>query len=104
MGREIRVPEAPLRIVSLAPGATEMLFAAGAGGQVIATVEYSDEPAAARRVPRIGDVAAVDMERLVALQEDAYADDAKLAVGLPVAVAFERVDDSLSIPVFKPAQ
>ena len=31
-------------------------------------------------------------------------DDAKLAVGLPVAVAFERVDDSLSIPVFKPAQ
>jgi len=69
-GREIRVTAAPLRIVSLAPGATEMLFAAGAGGQVIATVEYSDEPAAARRVPRIGDVAAVDMERLVALRPD----------------------------------
>ncbi|HEY9358986.1 MAG TPA: OB-fold domain-containing protein, partial [Xanthobacteraceae bacterium] len=31
-------------------------------------------------------------------------DDTKLAVGVPVAVAFERVDDSLSIPVFKPAQ
>ena len=30
-------------------------------------------------------------------------DPAKLAVGLPVAVAFEAVDDSLSIPVFKPA-
>ena len=56
--------------MSLAPGATEMLFAAGAGGQVIATVEYSDEPPAARRVPRIGDVAAVDMERLVALHPD----------------------------------
>jgi iron complex transport system substrate-binding protein len=52
-GREIQVPAAPLRIVSLA-GATEMLFTAGAGGGSIATVEYSDEPAAARRVPRIG--------------------------------------------------
>ena len=69
-GRQIRVPAAPLRIVSLAPGATEMLFAAGAGSEVIATVEYSDEPPAARRVPRIGDVAAVDMERLVALRPD----------------------------------
>ena len=47
-----------------------MLFAAGAGGQLIGTVEYSDEPPAARRVPRIGDVAAVDMERLVALRPD----------------------------------
>jgi iron complex transport system substrate-binding protein len=64
------VPEAPLRIVSLAPGATEMLFAAGAGAEVIATVEYSDEPPAARQVTRIGDVAAVDMERLVALHPD----------------------------------
>lgn len=69
-GRQVRVPAAPLRIVSLAPGATEMLFAAGAGHQVIATVEYSDEPSAARSVPRIGDVAAVDMERLVALHPD----------------------------------
>jgi iron complex transport system substrate-binding protein len=69
-GRTVQVPAAPLRIVSLAPGATEMLFAAGAGSQVIATVEYSDEPAAARSVPRIGDVAAVDMERLVALRPD----------------------------------
>jgi len=69
-GRTLSVHSAPLRIVSLAPGATEMLFAAGAGAQVIATVEYSDEPPAARHIPRIGDVAAVDMERLVALHPD----------------------------------
>src|SRR5262249_58419030 len=51
-------------------GATEMLVAAGAGAQVIATVQYSSGPPAARAVPRIGDVAAIDMERLVALQPD----------------------------------
>jgi len=28
---------------------------------------------------------------------------AKIAVGLPVAVAFEAMDESLAIPVFKPA-
>jgi iron complex transport system substrate-binding protein len=70
LGRSISVPAAPLRIVSLAPGATEMLFAAGAGAQVIATVEYSDTPPAAKSIPRIGDVAAIDMERLVGLHPD----------------------------------
>jgi iron complex transport system substrate-binding protein len=70
LSRQITVRDPPLRIVSLAPGATEMLFAAGAGTQVIATVEYSDEPPAARQLARIGDVAAVDMERLVSLRPD----------------------------------
>jgi iron complex transport system substrate-binding protein len=70
LGRQVTVRDPPLRIVSLTPGATEMLFAAGAGEQVIATVEYSEEPPAARRIARIGDVAAVDMERLVALRPD----------------------------------
>jgi iron complex transport system substrate-binding protein len=70
LGQLVHVPAPPLRIVSLTPGATEMLFAAGAGAQVIATVEYSDEPPAARTIARIGDVAALDMERLVAVRPD----------------------------------
>jgi iron complex transport system substrate-binding protein len=37
---------------------------------VIGTVEYSDEPPAARAVPRIGDAAAIDLERLVAMRPD----------------------------------
>jgi iron complex transport system substrate-binding protein len=69
-GHTVTLPATPTRIVSLAPGATEMLFAAGAGKQVIATVEYADEPAAAKRVPRIGDVVAIDMEKLVALRPE----------------------------------
>jgi iron complex transport system substrate-binding protein len=69
-GRQVTLPHTPQRIISIAPGATEMLFAAGAGGQVIATVEYSDEPAEARSVPRIGDSNAIDMERVVALRPD----------------------------------
>jgi iron complex transport system substrate-binding protein len=69
-GQRVTLPHQPERIISLAPGATEMLFAAGVGDRIIATVDFSDEPAAAQRVPRIGDVTAVDMERLVALRPD----------------------------------
>jgi iron complex transport system substrate-binding protein len=47
-----------------------MLFAAGAGARVIATAEYSVDPPAALRVPRIGDAHAIDLERLVALRPD----------------------------------
>jgi len=69
-GHTLTLPATPTRIISLAPGATEMLFAAGAGQRVIATVQYADEPAAAKQVPRIGDVVAVDMEKLVALRPE----------------------------------
>src|SRR5882762_7395042 len=69
-GQRVEAPDSPQRIISLAPGATEMLFAAGAGKRVIATVDFADEPPAAKHVLRIGDVTSVDMERLVALHPD----------------------------------
>ena len=58
------------RIVSLAPNLTELLFAAGAGGRVVGASAWSDHPAAARRVPRIGDAFRFDYERILALQPD----------------------------------
>jgi iron complex transport system substrate-binding protein len=67
-GVHMALPGPAGRIVSLAPGATEMLFFAGAGSQLIATVLYADQPAAARQVPRIGDANAIDMERLLILK------------------------------------
>lgn len=69
-GRSIEVKSSTPRIVSIAPGATEMLFAAGAGERIVATVEYSDEPDAARKVPRIGDSNSIDVERLMTLRPD----------------------------------
>ena len=69
-GRAVAVRLPPLRIVSLSPGGTEMLFAAGAGAQVVATVEYSDVPPEAKRVPRIGDAVSIDLERLVRIHPD----------------------------------
>jgi iron complex transport system substrate-binding protein len=95
-GRRVPLPHPPERIISLAPGATEMLFAAGAGDRVIATVDFSDEPAAAKRIPRIGDVTAVDMERLVALHPDVVV--AWPGGGNPAQI--EKIEQ-LGIPIYR---
>lgn len=58
------------RIITLAPNLAELAFAAGAGSALVATVDYSDFPAAARTLPRIGDAFRFDLERIVALQPD----------------------------------
>lgn len=67
-GRSVVLPQPATRIVSLAPHITELLFAAGAGARIVGTVRYSDYPAAALRIPRIGDSAQLDLERIVALK------------------------------------
>jgi iron complex transport system substrate-binding protein len=59
-----------LRIVSLAPSLTEIAYAAGAGAVLVGTVEYSDYPAAARQLPRVGDGWRVDVEQVLALRPD----------------------------------
>jgi iron complex transport system substrate-binding protein len=69
-GRRVTVRYPPQRIVSLAPAATAMLLAAGASSQLVATIEYSGQPASERRLTRIGSVYAIDMERLIALRPD----------------------------------
>jgi iron complex transport system substrate-binding protein len=58
------------RILSLAPNLTEIAYAAGAGGLLVGTVDYSDYPAAARQLPRVGDAWRVDVERVLALRPD----------------------------------
>lgn len=68
--RPIDLARPAQRIVSLAPGATAMLFAAGAGGQVVGTSAYSNEPAAAQRIAQVGDAQSFDVERILALHPD----------------------------------
>jgi iron complex transport system substrate-binding protein len=58
------------RILSLAPNLTEIAYAAGAGSLLVGTVEFSDYPAAAKAVPRVGDAWRVDAERVLELRPD----------------------------------
>lgn len=69
-GRRVALAHRATRIITLAPSATELVFAAGAGGAVVGVIKGSDYPPAATRLPVIGDVTALNLERIVALAPD----------------------------------
>jgi iron complex transport system substrate-binding protein len=58
------------RIVSLVPALTEMLFAIGAGPQVVAVSAYDDFPPETKALPRVGALLDPDVERILALRPD----------------------------------
>ena len=61
---------APRRIVSLVPAITEMLFAVGAGPQVVAVSSYDEFPAEVKALPKVGALLDPDTERILALRPD----------------------------------
>ena len=69
-GLAVTLNQPALRVVSMAPSVTELLFAAGGGGQIVGAVNYSDYPEAAKRIPRIGSNREIDMELLISLKPD----------------------------------
>ncbi len=69
-GNMVTLQQPARRIISMAPHATELLFAAGGGDKIVGAVSYSDYPEAAKRIPRIGDNRQVDMERILAAKPD----------------------------------
>jgi iron complex transport system substrate-binding protein len=69
-GRQVSLERPARRIVSLAPHATELLFAAGAGPAVVGVAAWSDHPREAATLPQVGDAHAIDLERVLALDPD----------------------------------
>jgi iron complex transport system substrate-binding protein len=69
-GRQVRLEAPAQRIVTLAPHGAELVFAAGAGAKLVGATFFSNYPPAAAQVPRIGDAARLDRERLLALEPD----------------------------------
>ena len=58
------------RVISLVPALTEMLFAIGAGPQVIAVSSYDEFPPAVEALPRVGSLLDPDVERILSLRPD----------------------------------
>lgn len=63
----------PTRIVSLVPALTEMLFAIGAGPQVVGVSSYDRFPPEATTRPSVGALLDPDVERILALRPDLVA-------------------------------
>lgn len=69
-GQMLEFSRPPQRIVSLTPHLTELLFAVGAGKQIVGVDSASDYPAVAKTLPRVGDYSRINFERILALKPD----------------------------------
>jgi iron complex transport system substrate-binding protein len=69
-GAKVTLEQPARRVVSLAPHATELLFAVGAGETLVGVLAPADWPTEARALPKVGDNNAVDLEAILALRPD----------------------------------
>ena len=84
----------PTRIVSVIPAVTEMLFAVGAGPQVVGVGSYDHFPAAVEKLPRVGALLDPDFEKILSLRPD-------LVIAYSTQTDFIARLEKASIPVFR---
>lgn len=94
-GRTVAVPENPVRVISLAPNITQIIYDLGCEDRLRGVTTYSDYPAAAKAIPRVGDYVRLDLEKIVALKPDLCI---AIKDGNPKASVIRL--ESLGIPVY----
>jgi iron complex transport system substrate-binding protein len=70
VGREVSIETPPKRIVSLAPGITEILFELGLGDNVVGVTGFDDYPQEVSRVAKVGDFNGPNLEAIAAQRPD----------------------------------
>ena len=95
LGRKIRIPDDPQRVVALAPSITEIIFALGQQDRLKGVTQFSNYPPEAAKLPKVGSYVRLDLERIVALSPD-------LCIAIKDGNPKETIErlQSLDIPVF----
>jgi iron complex transport system substrate-binding protein len=70
VGRQVELQQPPRRIIPLAPSLTEIVFALGAGDDVVGVTDFADHPPEAREKPSVGGGVDPNMEVIVGLRPD----------------------------------
>jgi iron complex transport system substrate-binding protein len=70
VGRNINIPPSPQRIVSLAPGITETLYALNLADKIAGVTSFCNWPAQARKKPQIGGFTNPSIEKIISLKPD----------------------------------
>jgi iron complex transport system substrate-binding protein len=70
LGRTVALDKPPLRIISLAPSNTEILYALGLADRVVAVTDYCNYPLEAEAKPTIGGFSTPNIEEIVAFSPD----------------------------------
>ncbi len=69
-GEEVMVKDESMKIISVAPSVTELIYALGKGDQLIGRSDYCDYPGEANEVPSVGLLSDPNLEKIVELQPD----------------------------------
>ncbi len=96
LGRTVKLPKRISRIVSLAPSATENLFAIGAGHLVVGVTSACDYPPQVKKLPQVGDFMKPSLERIAALKPDLIV---IVSSTIPKAIA-DDLQSKAKVPVF----
>lgn len=70
LGNEVVLEKPAAKIVALSPHIVENLFSAGAGENIVASVDHCDYPEAALTIPRLGTMGSFGLEPIVDLKPD----------------------------------
>ena len=70
IGRKIDIQHSPQRIVSLAPGITETLYALNLDDKIVGVTTFCNWPPQARQKPRVGGFTNPSIEKIVSLKPD----------------------------------
>jgi ABC-type Fe3+-hydroxamate transport system substrate-binding protein len=103
-GAPVVISPAARRVVSLNPTTTETIFAIGAGDRLVGRSRWDSWPAAAQRVPALGDGIRPNVERIVAAHPDLvllYATEDNRPAALQLRAAGIRV---VALRIDTPAQ
>ena len=85
--RQVTITKPPQKVISLAPSATEMMFALRQGGRLVARDDFSDFPAEAQALPKVGGMT-LNFEQIVALSPDLV-----LASGITAPDTIKKLED-----------
>jgi iron complex transport system substrate-binding protein len=96
LGRRVRIPDRPGRVVSLAPSVTEIAYALGGDGSLVGVTDDCNFPPESARKPKIGRFYTPNFEVIVTLRPD-------LIVATSIEGAREetfRGIESFGVPVY----
>jgi iron complex transport system substrate-binding protein len=111
LGREVHLKAPAKRVVCIGPGATETIYALGAGAKLVGRDQISDYPKETSGVPIVGDYTGPFAEKVIAVKPDlvivqgetydkARADNWQSKIGVPVAIlvptSVDRVEQGIN--------
>ncbi len=97
--RTVEVPQHPLRVVSLSPAVTEMVYALHADSLLVGRTDFCNYPDEVVAIPSVGGISNLNVERVVSLKPDVVISGSMVTqraveqlekLGVPVVCVLEK--------------